>query len=719
MLETTDAIATNPALNHLLPLLDRLDRRLELAVATAEIVYGESAAADPYRGLHINSEDAHRSLSAPPGTPLFHPDAETDLPADFIPPNSLLARLQQQFELSDFDLDIIAIALAPELDRRYDLLYAYLQDDVRCKRPSVDLALNLLCATAADKLARRSHFAPDAPLIHYNLLRLVTESDRTNPTLLARELHLDEQVVRFLLAQPGLDTRLASFCQLIHPTHTLNNLPLSAKVNQATATLIVQNWQQNKPLHLYFQGTDRAGKRHTAAALAAAANTPLLVADLAPIAENKANFEPTIELIFREAWFQQALLYWDGLDALPSNEQVIPYQCFMKAIALSQGITIVAGEQPWIPPTTELIGMLTVQFPIPDFTQRRTYWQTQLRAAAISLNDTELDALVDRFRLTPYQIANAVKTACNTSRWQAATQLQPPKPPTLKDLFTSARAQSGHDLAALARKIEPKYTWDDIVLPADPQTQLREICNQTKYRHLIHEEWGFDRKLSLGKGQNVLFSGPPGTGKTMAAEVIASELQLDLYKIDLSQIVSKYIGETEKNLNRIFTAAAHSNAILFFDEADALFGKRSEVKDAHDRYANIEIGYLLQKMEEYEGIAILTTNLRSNMDDAFVRRLRFIIEFPFPNEQHRRQIWAKIWPDQTPRSPDLDLDFLARRFEIAGANIRNIALAAAFLAADDGGAIGMVHLIRAIRREYQKMGKLLMEEEFGHYAGLR
>ena len=185
----------------------------------------------------------------------------------------------------------------------------------------------------------------------------------------------------------------------------------------------------------------------------------------------------------------------------------------------------------------------------------------------------------------------------------------------------------------------------------------------------------------------------------------------------MSQVVSKYIGETEKNLNRIFTAAANSNAILFFDEADALFGKRSEVKDARDRYANIEIGYLLQKMEEYEGIAILTTNLRSNMDDAFVRRLRFIIEFPFPNQQQRRQIWEKIWPDTTPRSPDLDVDFLARRFEITGANIRNIALAAAFLAADNGSILSMVHLMQAIRREYQKMGKILMEEEFDRYAG--
>ncbi|AOY79275.2 ATP-binding protein [Moorena producens JHB] len=219
-------------------------------------------------------------------------------------------------------------------------------------------------------------------------------------------------------------------------------------------------------------------------------------------------------------------------------------------------------------------------------------------------------------------------------------------------------------------------------------------------------------------GLTVLFSGSPGTGKTMAAEVIAHDLQLDLYKIDLSQIVSKYIGDTEKNLNRIFTAATNSNAILLFDEADALFGKRSEVQDARDRYANIEVGYLLQKMEEYEGIAILTTNFRSNMDEAFERRLRFIIEFPLPDAKNRHLIWQRIFPKTAPCSPDLDLEFL-ENLEITGANILNIALTAAFLAADDGGVIEMVHLIRAMRREYQKMGQILRDNDLGQYVDLR
>jgi SpoVK/Ycf46/Vps4 family AAA+-type ATPase len=222
----------------------------------------------------------------------------------------------------------------------------------------------------------------------------------------------------------------------------------------------------------------------------------------------------------------------------------------------------------------------------------------------------------------------------------------------------------------------------------------------------------------MGKGLNVLFAGDSGTGKTMAAEIIATDLGLELYKVDLSTLVSKYIGETEKNLDRIFTAAREANAILFFDEADAIFGKRSEVKDAHDRYANIEVGYLLQKMEEYDGVVILATNLKKNIDDAFVRRLHMTIDFPFPEEEDRMRIWQKVFPPEAPLDPDVDLRFLARQFKVTGGNIRNIALLAAFLAAEDGSDIGMSQIVRALRREYQKLGKLVTQSDFGEYLPL-
>ena len=312
-----------------------------------------------------------------------------------------------------------------------------------------------------------------------------------------------------------------------------------------------------------------------------------------------------------------------------------------------------------------------------------------------------MGAIAGKFRFTGGQIQDAAATARSLALWRNPSNAKI----TADDLYRACRLQSSRSLSTLARKIKPHYTWNDIILPPDRLEQLQEICNYVKYRSLVYDQWGFDRKLAMGKGLNTLFAGPSGTGKTMAADIMAGELGLDLYKIDLSSIVSKYIGETEKNLARIFAEAEASNAILFFDEADALFGRRSEIRDSHDRYANIEISYLLQKMEEYEGVVILATNLRKNMDDAFVRRMHFTVEFPFPSSSSRRRIWERIWPDD-----------LHRRPEVAGGNIRNIALAAAFLAADDGGTVNMEHLTRAVQREYQKMGKVVMGKEFSGYG---
>lgn len=705
--------ATTTPLEELLPWLNRIDTFIHKAVLLAESLYSPDRTTAPYRGLQISLEEVDRLLQRHPAQPLFATVApETASP----PATSRLAWLQRQYQLTPIDLDILALALAPELDRRYDRLYAYLQDDIRAKQPTVDLALNLLCPTAADKLTQRDRFSPDAPLIYHHLLHLVSDPNQPNSTLLAKTLKLDEQIVRFLLGNKGLDSRLAPFCQLIQPAISLYDLYLSVELKQGFSGLIQQYHATHQPLRLYFQGSDRDRKRRTAEALAREIAAPLLIADLLRLVTTKADFEPNLQLLWRESQFQNTLLYLDNLDVLHSHEHAIAFEYLLSTLADYQGSAILAGVPPWIPASTEALGIVSVPFTILDVTLRRLCWQNYLTPTGISLEDSELNALAERFCLTPDQIADAVATAINTAHWQSHVKSKLPNP-NLADLFTAARAQSGHHLSELARKIEPKYQLNDIILPEEQKTQLREICDRAIYRSTVLEKWGFDCHLSLGKGLNVLFSGQPGTGKTMAAEAIANELQLDLYKIDLSQIVSKYIGETEKNLDRIFTAAATSNAILLFDEADAIFGKRSEVKDARDRYANIEIGYLLQKMEEYEGIAILTTNLGNNIDDAFIRRLSFIIGFPFPKETERLQIWQKIFPASTPCSVDLDLEFMAHRFEIAGGNIRNIALAAAFLAAArDEKEIGMSHLIRATRREYQKMGKLLMMDDLGRYA---
>jgi len=696
--------ATTTPLEELLPWLNRIDTLIQKALLLAESHYSPDPTTAPYRGLQISLEEVSHLLQRHPAEPLF----ATAAPENLSPPAaSRLAWLQHQFQLTPIDLDILSLALAPELDRRYERLYAYLQDDIRAVHPTIDLALNLLCPTAGDKLQQRDRFSPDAPLIRHHLLHLHSQPDTPTP-LLAHTLHLDAQIVRYLLGNNGLDSRLSPFCQLIHPTLTLNQLNLNPELQQKLSAIA----QNRQPLRLYFQGTDTSSKRRAAEALAQELHTPLLAADISRLTANlKTDIEPTLKLLWREAWFQNALLYLNGWDNLPGCDRALASDTLL---ATPLPLTILCGTEPWNP-TAGILGVVTVPIPHPDFLQRRHCWQTHLKSAGISLTDSDLYAIADRFRLTSDRIADAVATACNQARVEGNNDTEP----NIADLFAAARAQSGHNLTQLARPIQPKYCLDDIVLPTEQKTQLREICDRAIHQTKVLSEWGFDSHLSLGKGLNVLFTGVPGTGKTMAAEALAHELQLDLLKIDLSQIVSKYIGETEKNLDRIFTAAATSNAILLFDEADALFGKRSEVKDARDRYANIEIGYLLQKMEEYEGIAILTTNLGNNIDDAFIRRLSFIIGFAFPKETERLQIWQKIFPASTPCSADLDLEFMARRFEIAGGNIRNIALASAFLAAaKDEKEIRMSHLIRATRREYQKMGKLLMTDDLGKYAAL-
>lgn len=617
-----------------------------------------------------------------------------------------LTWLQRVFDLSLFDLDVMLIALAPELDLRYERLYAYLQDDVTRKRPTVDLMLDLLCPDAGEKLDRRIHFGADAPLVHEGLIHLVPDPNQAQPPLLSHYVKLDEQIMRLILGEASLDHRLAPFCRVAHPAVFLDELALPDEVTRTLPAVVIRAWEARHALRLYFQGPSGVGKRSAAEALAAEVGVPLLVVDIPRMQDARVDFGSTLKLVFRQAWFHDALVYLSDVDALRCDECAGAYNALLQLLAKDTGISILAGTQPWVPSGRHSLGVITVPFPVPGFTQRRDFWCDELAVLGLTLDDADLDALAGRFCLTPTQIAEAVYVASNYAFWRT-----PGGRPTPGDLFSAARAQTGHELATLTRKINPIYTWDDIVLPEDSLAQLREICQRVSHRHQVLEEWGFERRMSLGKGVNALFAGPSGTGKTMAAEIVANELGLDLYRIDLSGVVSKYIGETEKNLDRIFRVAEDANAILFFDEADALFGKRSEVRDSHDRYANIEISYLLQKMEEYDGVAILATNLRQNLDDAFVRRLAFTIHFPYPDEESRCRIWVGIWPQPDLLAVDVNLRSLAQRFKFTGGNIRNVALAAAYLAAEDGGPVTMDHLLQAVRREYQKMGKNLTEAD--------
>jgi AAA+ superfamily predicted ATPase len=476
---------------------------------------------------------------------------------------------------------------------------------------------------------------------------------------------------------------------------------LEPEVIEGLRRLAMESRAGARPLRIALSGPGLPLKLRAAEAIAGELSRPLLTFDLRQYAANGAGDQLAVAV--REALFTNAVFYaeCDGVEERLGR-------ALAKELTTAYADAVLAVTSP--APFLEDAAVAMVELARPSFGVRREQWRRSIEAERIRIEDAEVDSLAGRFRLHPDEIVTAVLSAQSRARWRGSRET------SLRDLSAAARALSGRQIGTMARKIEPKYVWNDIVLPRETALQLRAICARVVHQHRVLDEWGFDRKLSLGKGVTALFAGPSGVGKKMAAEVIASELDIDLYRIDLAGVVSKYIGETEKNLDRIFTAAENANAILFFDEADALFGKRSEVKDSHDRYANIEISYLLQKMEMYDGVAILATNLRQNLDEAFLRRLAFTVHFPFPNEQDRRRIWESIWPSRVPKDPEADFDFLAATFRLSGGNIKNVALGAAFLAAADEGPVAMRHLLTAVDREYQKMGKPLAADAFGKYA---
>lgn len=698
------------ALLGLLPWLEWLDKLLTQAVKKIPLVYGVEASQDAFRGLHISPNEFQRLLNREAGTPLFSVLNQTDLNthSSNFPMPEKLDRLIRAFSLSQFEASILVIALAPELDLKYERLYAYLQDDVSKKRPSVDLALNLVCSSGLEKMQRRIHFATDAPLIAHGLVHLIADTNQAQPPLLAHYLKLDDQIVSFILNEPSIDKRIASACNLTFPAGNLRSNTIINGVEKDLPALAKKSIEAGKPLWLYFQGPDTTSKTALAENLANQLGMPILQIDLARLLNAAADFKTACRITLREAWLKGAILYLYEYDTLRESEHATAHQQFLTQLAQMNGIVILSGIAPWIPLEQGPKGILSIKFDLPDFSQRLKIWENTLRAQQIKLSKMEIESLAGRFRLTPSQITDVVITATNQAQLQTFNSSESNQPHTVLDgLFAAARIQTRHILAKLTQHIEPRSHWNDLVLPEDAMTQLKEITAQYLHRETVFETWGFGHKISYGKGINVLFAGSSGTGKTMAAEVLTSQLGLDLFRIDLSGVVSKYIGETEKNLDKIFTTAENANAILFFDEADALFGKRSDVKDSHDRYANLEISYLLQKMEQYEGIAILATNLRQNLDEAFVRRLAFIVQFPFPDETMRRRIWAGIWPANVPLAEDVNLDTLAKQLKLSGGNIKNVALSAAFLAATDGQIVTPEHIQRAAQREFQKIGKSL------------
>jgi AAA+ superfamily predicted ATPase len=698
---------------------------------------------DEYRGLFVSEEEINGILSkSREKSTLKARRLETEISTNCIKEfqkkistkisNSIEERIYLSlfylgyfFQLTSFEVDCLLLCLAIELDLKYERLYAYIHNDVTKKSPTVDLILQLLCSTPEERNQARVFFSRNSTLFKYNLISFPFWKQEEKIPFLSRSLKLDERVTNFLLESKQIDKRIDPFGTLINPTAKLSDVVIPDKLKSKAQRLIdkmKEDFKNAASGHsvlksvFYFMGPSGNSQRETIEAICKELGLLVLEIDFDMLVGSEEPFDFILKIVLREAVFQRAVVYIKNFDKLLSDEEKNrkDESVFIREIENFPGIIFIEGNKHWTLKNIQIpINFFPFDFGIPTYPLRKELWEKYLVDYKVTTN-IDVSDLAEKFKMTKEQIRDAINTAASE-----AIIKNPGNPIiTMEDLYKGCRLSSNQNLISLSRKIEPKYSWEDIVLPREKLNQLKEICSYVKYKQVVYGDWGFGKKLSLGKGLNALFFGPSGTGKTMAAEIIANELQLDLYKIDLSTVVSKYIGDTEKNLNKIFSEAETSNSIIFFDEADAIFSKRSEVKDAHDRYANIEVAYLLQKMEEYEGVVILATNFRKNMDDAFVRRIHFTVEFPFPDEKYRLEIWKGVFPTVAPVEKDIDYEFLAKKFKIAGGNIKNIAVCSAFLAAGDSKKINMRHVIRAIKREFLKMGKLTTEADYGKYHNL-
>jgi hypothetical protein len=639
---------------------DTLDARIRAAVDA--VAATDPNPADPFRGLYISDELAIELAREGPSGEL---DDRIGLAA-------------RQLGLTEVEAAAMALCAAPELAPHYGRLYAYLHDDVTRKLASPRLVARLLGVPGGQALDCFDHAAP---LRRTGAVRML-ESGSQVPVA-DRLLKISDRLAAYLLGSglddPPVDGRL-------------RRVPLPevdpgrpAAVEELRPLLPAQS-----RLPILVAGPDAE------AILAVALGRPLLLVDVSDAADPDLLRDAVVS-----ALLEGRQVVFDGLDDLEPDKHV-----------RVQRLLAARGERTLVCATTAqavvALGESTavvLEVPQPSFAERRTAW-------AESTGIAEVDDVAAKFRLSIGHIADAAAVAglAAASRGEAA--------PQQADLDLGARRASSTRLAELASRLDSPFGWDDLVI-ADRQLEvLRSISAYLRHRDLVLSGWGYEKTVARTQGIKVLFAGESGTGKTMAGQVLARDLGLDLFRLDLATVVSKYIGETEKNLDRVFSAAEGSNAILFFDEADALFGKRSEVRDAHDRYANIEVAYLLQKMEGYPGAVILATNFRQNMDDAFLRRLDVVVDFPFPEPDDRERIWRLVLPEAAPRAADIDVRFLAERFKLSGGSIRNCSLTAAFMAADAGGEIGMEHLIRAVALEYNKLGRLTIEADFEQFFGV-
>jgi hypothetical protein len=603
--------------------------------------------------------------------------------ASAMPAPPALESVRRTFGLSGFERDLLLLCAGVELDGGFAAAVARAGGETGPGVPTFSLALARLAEP------HWSAITPAGPLRHWQLIDLV-ERD----SLMGSPLRIDERVLHHLTGVQYIDDRLEGLVEVVLPEAVLS--PTHERVVERIERAWSSGGRGAKLPLIQLVGRDALGARRIAATAAGRLGLQAVALLAESITSPTASRGKLVRLWEREAALGSLLLVVDT-SGLEAADQGVSRQLRDVLEQVASPLVVIATRPVLLP------GRPSIQLPVqsPDRAERRALWRAALQGID-ARQDGALIRVADQFVLDPAQI---LETAAELGLRASGAE-----PDDLDEaLWDLCRLRTRTRFDGLAQRIEPAAEWSDLVLPEAQRRTLGDIAVHVRQRGRVYDDWGFAAKGRRGLGISALFAGPSGTGKTMAAEVLARELRLDLYRIDLSQVVSKYIGETEKNLGRLFDAAEGGGAILLFDEADALFGKRSEVRDSHDRYANIEVSYLLQRMETYDGLAILTTNLKNALDQAFLRRIRFVIQFPFPDAVARKQIWAGIFPASTP-TEGLLVDKLAR-LNLAGGNIRNIALNAAFLAAEADDPVRMSHLFQAARAEATKLERPLADAE--------
>jgi hypothetical protein len=679
-------VTADASLAHLLARVAVVEERIRALVETRRA--DDPQPDDPFRGLYLSDEAVDRLLASAgavtPGWAGGDPRLTTcEAAADAAQAAGHRVRLRElaaTFGLVPLDVEVLLVALACDLDARFEQLFGYLNDDVTRRRPSAAVALTL-CGVPLSSAEGRSRLLY-GPLVRRGLLT-VEDVDRPFP---GRALRVPDRVVGHLLGDDTPDPALAPVLVPAPPVAWGDDGPLAGALAAGVGLAYLREPATGSGRVLGLGALRRRGLGGVLVDLERLVAEP----DAAALAGATA----------REARLRGA-----GLVAGPA-EALAGHAAVLTALRADPLPLLLVGADPWDPAWAADVPLL-VDVPASTAAERSALWR---RALDGSGTDVDAGRATAQFLLRPEQVARAAGGAVVQSRLAGGRV-------TADHVRAGARAENGSALQRLTRRIEPAVGWDDLVLPSSTATALREVAVRARHRERVLGDWRMRPGGGRGFGVAALFAGDPGTGKTMSAEVVAGELGLDLYVVDLATVVDKYVGETEKNLERIFTAAAGVNGVLLFDEADAVFGKRSEVRDAHDRYANVESAYLLQRMETFDGLAILATNLRANIDEAFTRRLDVVVDFPLPDADRRLALWRRCL-GTLPWADDLDLGFCAQAFELAGGGIRSAAVTAAYLAADAGGPVTMPHVVTAVQREYRKLGRLCLEHEFGRYYPL-